>query len=300
MPSNPANAPTYNSTHVATDAPAAEAGQIFLGGDLSVNRMGLGAMRITGPGIWGPPADHDEAIRVLRRAVELGVNFIDTANSYGPNVSEELIAEALHPYPADLVIATKGGFERTGPNRWVMNGRPDHLRRELDGSLRRLRLERIDLYQLHRIDPGVPAGEQFDVLTEFQREGKVRHVGLSEVSVGDIQSAQQVVPIVSVQNEYNANDRKSDPVLDYCTKEAMAFIPWSPLGAGTISKDNRVEEVARRRGITPLAVAIAWLLARSPAMLVIPGTSSVVHLEENVAAAALTLSSDDIAQLDDR
>lgn len=283
--------------HTSTNSPAAETGQILLGGDLPVNRMGFGAMRITGPGVWGPPADHDEAIRVLRRALELGVNFIDTANSYGPDVSEELIAEALHPYPDDLVIGTKGGFERTGPNQWVMNGRPDHLRRELDGSLSRLRLDRIDLYQLHRIDPGVPEDEQFEVLAEFQREGKVRHVGLSEVSVDDVQRAQRVVPIVSVQNQYNANDRKWDSVVEYCTTEELAFLPWSPLGAGKIARDNRVDEVAKRRGVSALAVAIAWLLARSPAMLVIPGTSSVAHLEENVAAGALELSSEDMALL---
>lgn len=288
---------THASTHASTQTPAAEAGQILLGGDLTVNRMGYGAMRITGPGIWGPPVNHDEAIRVLRRAVELGVNFMDTANSYGPNVSEELIAEALHPYPDDLVIATKGGFERHGPNNWVMNGRPDHLRRELDGSLSRLRLDRIDLYQLHRIDPDVPEDDQFETLAEFQREGKVRHVGLSEVSVEEIKRAQRVVPIVSVQNRYNVDHREWDSVVEYCAGEAMAFLPWAPLGSGKISRGNRVNEVATRRGVTPAAMAIAWLLARSPAMLVIPGTSSVAHLEENVAAGAMALSSEDMALL---
>jgi len=285
-------------TTPTAQSPAAEAGTILLGGDLPVNRMGFGAMRITGKGTWGPPADHDEAIRVLRRAVELGVDFIDTANSYGPYVSEELIAEALHPYPEGLVIATKGGFERPGPGQWEMNGRPDHLRKELDGSLKRLKLDRIDLYQLHRIDPKVPADEQFGVLAEFQREGKVRHVGLSEVSTQDIDAARRVVPIVSVQNRYNVNDREWESVVEYCSREAMAFIPWSPLAAGRL-RDARgpLDEVAQRRGVTPLTVAIAWLLARSPWMLVIPGTSSVPHEDENVAAAGMALSAEDLALL---
>lgn len=286
-------------TTSTSHGPAADAGTILLGGDLPVNRMGFGAMRIVGKGVWGPPADHDEAIRVLRHAVELGVNFIDTANSYGPHVSEELIAEALHPYPDGLVIATKGGFERPGPNQWVTNGRPDHLRKELDGSLKRLKLDRIDLYQLHRIDTEVPADEQFGVLAEFQREGKVRHVGLSEVSTADIDAARRVVPIVSVQNRYNVYDREWESVVDYCTREAMAFIPWSPLAAGHLrDATGPVDEVARRRGVTPLSVSIAWLLARSPTMLVIPGTSSVPHLEENVAAAGMALSAEDLALLD--
>lgn len=300
-----AHAPARITRHVrgmtnpTAQGPAADAGTILLGGDLPVNRMGYGAMRITGKGIWGPPPDHDGAIRVLRRAVELGVDFIDTANSYGPHVSEELIAEALHPYPEGLVIATKGGFERPGPGQWVMNGRPDHLRSELDGSLKRLKLERIDLYQLHRIDPNVPADEQFGVLAEFQREGKVRHVGLSEVGTSDIDAARRVIPIVSVQNRYNVNDREWEPVVEYCTRETMAFIPWSPLAAGHL-RDTKgpVEEVARQRGVTPLTVAIAWLLARSPSMLVIPGTSSVPHLEENVAAAGMALSAEDLERLD--
>lgn len=282
---------------ISSSTPAAQAGQILLGGDMPVNRMGFGAMRITGKGVWGPPGDRDEAIRVLRRALELGVNFIDTADSYGPDVSEELIAAALYPYPDDLVIATKGGFERPGPNKWVMNGRPEHLRKRLDGSLARLRLERIDLYQLHRIDPDVPEDEQFGALEEFQREGKVRHIGLSEVSVADIQRASRVVPIVSVQNQYNVNDRKSEDVVDYCTAHGMAFIPWAPLGSGKIGSVDRVEEVASRRGVTPMAVALAWLLARSPAMLVIPGTSSVLHLEQNVAAGAMGLSREDMETL---
>lgn len=285
--------PNSAASTSSNTTPAAESGQILLGGDMPVNRMGFGAMRITGAGVWGPPADHDGAIRVLKRAVELGVNFIDTADSYGPYVSEELIAEALHPYPDDLVIATKGGFERHGPNKWDMNGDPARLRRELDGSLKRLRLDRIDLYQLHRIDPDVPADEQFDALAEFQREGKVRHVGLSEVSVNDIEAARARVAIVSVQNQYNVNDRKSDAALDYCTAEEIAFLPWAPLGSGKISRVDRVEEVAKRRGVSASAVALAWLLSRSPIMLVIPGTSSVSHLEQNVAAGALALSDED-------
>lgn len=281
-----------------TNAPAAQAGTVQLGGDLTVNRMGFGSMRITGKGVWGPPPDYPEAVRVLKRAVELGVNFIDTANSYGPHVSERLIAEALFPYPSDLVIGTKGGFERPGPGEWKMNGHPEHLRRELDGSLLRLRLDRIDLYQLHRIDPAVPADEQFGVLAEFQREGKVRHIGLSEVSVSDIDSAHKVVPIVSVQNKYNVYDREWDDVVDYCERNGMAFIPWSPLAAGKLSsRGGALAEIASNRKTTPLAVAIAWLLARSVAMLVIPGTSSVAHLEQNVAVAGMRLSEQELAHL---
>jgi pyridoxine 4-dehydrogenase len=278
-------------------APAAAAGTIRIGDDLTVNRMGFGAMRLTGEGIWGPPADRAEAIRVLRRAIDLGVNFIDTANSYGPRVSEELIAEALHPYPEGLIIATKGGFERPGPDKWVMNGRPEHLRRELEGSLRRLRVDRIDLYQLHRIDPKVPADDQFDVLREFQREGKVHHVGLSEVSVKDTQRARQALPIVSVQNQYNAVERQWEDVLDYCEREGLVFIPWFPLSAGSFQEDNPLQRVANRRGISVFQVALAWLLARSPAVLVIPGTSSVRHLEENVRAAVIRLSPEEVKEI---
>ncbi len=251
--------------------------QITLGGDLTVYRLGYGAMRITGEGQFGPPRDKAEALRVLRRAVELGVNFIDTADSYGPYVSEELIAEALHPYPQDLVIATKGGFERPGPGVWVENGRPEHLRRALDGSLRRLKLERIDVWQLHRIDPRVPRSEQFDVLAEFVRSGKVRHVGLSEVSVEDIEEAQKYVPIVSVQNRYNVFDRRWDDVVEYCERSGIAFLPWAPLDSGRMEKKFDVSMVE----------AIAWLLHRSPIMLPIPGTSKVKHLEENMRAAEL-------------
>jgi pyridoxine 4-dehydrogenase len=276
--------------------PAAAAGTITLGGDLTVNRMGFGAMRLTGPGIWGPPKDRAQAIRVLQRAVELGVNFFDTADSYGPHIAEELIAEALFPYPG-LVIATKGGLERPGPNQWVENGRPDYLRRQLEGSLRRLKLERIDLWQLHRIDPKVPAQEQFEAVREFQREGLIRHVGLSEVSVDDVERARRVVPIVSVQNRYNVTDRKWDHEVDYCEREGMAFIPWFPLSAGTLDAAP-LHRVAERHGATVFQIALAWLLARSPAMLVIPGTSSVEHLEENVAAAEIKLTVRDIEELE--
>ncbi|HVE80038.1 MAG TPA: aldo/keto reductase [Gemmatimonadaceae bacterium] len=293
---------TGTRTPTVTDAPAAQAGAITLGQDAVVNRMGYGAMRITGPGIIGPPADRPEALRVLRRAVELGVNFIDTADSYGPNISELLIAEALHPYPEGLVIATKAGLERPGPDNWKPNGRPEHLRRALEDSLRRLKVERIDLWQLHRIDPNVPAAEQFGVLAEARREGKVRHVGLSEVGVREIEAAQRVVPIASVQNRYNVFDREWEGVLDYCERHSVAFIPWFPLGAGSLTAEeadarSRLERVARRRGASPLQVALAWLLARSPVMLPIPGTSKVKHLEENVAAAGLRLGDDEVREL---
>ena len=291
-----------HKSSTVSGAPAAQAGVVTVGHDLVVNRMGYGAMRITGPGIFGPPADADEARRVLRRAVELGVDFIDTADSYGPHISEQLIAEALFPYPDGLVIATKGGFKRPGPGQWEPNGRPDYLRRALDGSLKRLKLERIDLWQLHRIDPKVPADEQFGVLAEFVRQGKVRHVGLSEVGVEEIQRARRVVPIASVQNRYNLFDREWEDVLDYCEREDIVFIPWYPLGAGSLSADERsarerLERVARRRRATAMQVALAWLLARSPVMLPIPGTSKVKHLEENVAAAELELSDGDLREL---
>ena len=274
------------------------AGTIGLGGDLTVDRMGYGAMRITGRGVWGEPSDRAEAIRVLRRAVELGVNFIDTADSYGPNVSEEIIAEALHPYPDGLVVATKGGFERSGPDEWTENGRPEHLRRALDGSLRRLKLDRIDLWQLHRIDQNVPEDEQLGVLADFVRQGKVRHVGLSEVGVEQIERARKVIPIVSVQNRYNVADREWDDVVDYCDRERIAFIPWFPLGAGKLD-ESAIAKVAKRRHASKMQVGLAWLLARSPMMLVIPGTSKVAHLEENIAAADVRLDADDLALLDD-
>jgi pyridoxine 4-dehydrogenase len=276
--------------------PAAAAGTITIGGDLTVNRMGFGAMRLTGKGIWGPPKHPAQAVRVLQRAVELGVNFFDTAAAYGPHVAEELIAEALYPYPG-LVIATKGGFERPGPDRWVENGRPEYLRDQLEGSLRRLRVERIDLWQLHRVDPKVPAQEQFEAIREFQREGLVRHVGLSEVSVDQIEQARKVVPIVSVQNRYNVTDRKWEKEVEYCEREGLAFIPWFPLSAGALDHPT-LNAVAARHGATVFQIALAWLLEHSPSILVIPGTSSVEHLEENVAAAEIRLTRRDLKELD--
>ena len=277
---------------------ASKSGTFPFGGDLPVHRLGFGAMRITGDGIWGPPKDRDEALRVLRRAVDLGVNLIDTAESYGPKVSEELIAEALYPYPQGLVIATKGGFDRTGPGQWVVNCRPERLREELDGSLKRLRVDRIDLYQLHRIDPGVPEAEQFDFLAEAQRAGKIRHIGLSEVTVDDIERARKHVDIVSVQNRYNAGDREWEPVLDYCERENIGFIPWYPLATGKLAKNGGpLARIAEKHGATPSQVALAWLLRRSPVMLPIPGTSKVKHLEENMAAVKITLTEEEVAAI---
>ncbi len=285
---------------MTTTTNAAASGTFVLGGDLPVHRLGFGAMRITGKGIWGPPRDHDESVRVLRRAVELGVTFIDTADSYGPNVSESLIAEALHPYADGLVIATKAGLVRPGPDRWEPNGRPEYLRAQLDGSLQRLKVERIDLWQLHRIDPKVPADEQFGVLADAVHAGKVRHVGLSEVSVDDVEAARKVVPIVSVQNRYNIAERSAEPLLDYCEREGIAFIPWSPLVAGRLTgSGGALAQAAERHGVSPGQVALAWLLARSPAMLPIPGTSQVAHLEENVAAASLQLTADEMRRIGD-
>jgi pyridoxine 4-dehydrogenase len=280
------------------ERPAKSAGEFLIGNDLRVTRLGYGAMRITGEGIWGEPADRAEAVRVLRKAVELGINFIDTADSYGPEVSEKIIAEALHPYPADLVIATKGGFDRTGPNKWVENGRPEHLRSACEGSLRRLRLEQIALYQLHRIDPKVPAEEQLGTLKQLQAEGKIKHVGLSEVSVQQIQHAQTIVPIVSVQNRYSLTDRGSEAVLQYCERQKLGFIPWFPLAAGKLSGgESPIVRVAAKLKVTPSEVALAWLLARSAVMLPIPGTSSVKHLEENVAAAGLKIDKEKMEEL---
>jgi len=276
---------------------AARSGDFTLG-DLTVHRLGFGAMRITGPGIWGPPRDRDEAIRVLRRAVELDVNLIDTADSYGPDVSEELIAEALHPYPAGLVIATKGGLLRPGPDDWTPDGRPEHLRATCEASLRKLRVERIDLWQLHRIDPRVPEDEQFGVIQELQREGKIRHVGLSEVGVEEIERARRFFPVVSVQNRYNLEDREWEPVLDHCEREGVGFIPWFPLAAGPLAeRGGAVARAAGRLGATPAQVALAWLLRRSPVMLPIPGTSRVKHLEENTAGAMLTLDDETFEEL---
>ncbi len=275
-------------------ADARKAGSFRIGGELEVARLGYGAMRITGEGVWGPPDDRPEALRVLRRAVELGVTLIDTADSYGPNVSEELIAEALRPYPPGLVIATKAGFERPGPGQWTMNGRPKHLRQACEGSLRRLRVETIDLYQLHRIDPEVPAEDQIGTLAELRDEGKVRHVGLSEVGVDEIRMAREIVPIATVQNRYNLTDRAWEEVLEHCEAEGIGFIPWYPLAVGKLAGEGgALEGVARRLGASPGQVALAWLLRRSPVMLPIPGTSKVEHLEENVAAAGVELSDEE-------
>ena len=277
---------------------AEKAGEFAIANDLRVARMGFGAMRITGKGIWGEPKDRAEAIRVLRRAVELGVNFIDTADSYGPHVSEELIAEALHPYPADLVIATKGGFERPGPDRWTENGRPEHLIAACEGSLRRLRVDRIDLYQLHRIDPKVPAEDQLGTLKSLQAAGKIKQIGLSEVNVAQIQHAQKIVAIATVQNRYSVTDRGSEVVLEYCEQHDIGFIPWFPLAAGRLSgPDSPIGRVATRAKATPSQVALAWLLWRSPVMLPIPGTSSVQHLEENVATAGLKIDDSELRNL---
>jgi len=289
---------TNKSTSQPGGQLAKNAGEFLIGNDLRITRLGFGSMRITGKGIWGEPADRPEALRVLRRAVELGINFIDTADSYGPAVSEELIAEALHPYPAGLVIATKGGFMRPGPDKWVENGKPEHLRSALDGSLRRLRLERIDLYQLHRIDPKVPAEDQLGALKDLQAQGKIKHIGLSEVNVRQIEHARKIVPIVSVQNRYSVSDRGSEDVLEYCEKEKLGFIPWFPLAAGRVSgADSPISRVAARLKATPSQVALAWLLSRSPVMLPIPGTSKVAHLEENVAAAGLKIDENKMQEL---
>lgn len=278
---------------------AKSAGEFLIGNDLRVTRLGFGAMRITGDGVWGEPANRAEAIRVLQRAVELGINFIDTADSYGPHISEEIIAQALHPYPANLVIATKAGFDRPGPNRWIENGKPEHLRAACEGSLRRLRLDRIDVYQLHRIDPKVPAEDQLGALKDLQAQGKIKHIGLSEVSVKQIQHAQTIAPIVSVQNRYSVADRGSEDVLEYCETQKMAFIPWFPLAAGKVSgADSPLRSLAAQWKVSPSQVALAWLLARSPVILPIPGTSKVEHLEENVAAADLRIDADKLSMLD--
>jgi pyridoxine 4-dehydrogenase len=281
----------------STTTDASAAGTLTLGGDLEVRRLGFGAMRITGEGIWGPPADREEAKAVLRRAVELGVNFIDTADSYGPEVSEELIAEALHPYPGGLVIATKGGFTRPGPGRWEPDGRPEHLREACEGSLRRLRLERIDLYQLHTVDPRVPLEDSVGALADLRDEGKIARVGLSNVDTAELERAREVVPVVSVQNRYSVAHRDSDPVLDWCERQGLAFIPWGPLRGIGPDGTGVIGRVADAHGANELQVALAWLLARSPAMLPIPGTASVEHLEENVAAAALRLSEEEFGEL---
>jgi pyridoxine 4-dehydrogenase len=276
-----------------------ESGTLRLG-VLNVHRLGFGAMQLPGPGVWGPPRDHDGAIAVLRRAVELGVDLIDTADSYGPNVSEELIREALHPYPGNLKIATKAGLTRSGPGAWAPCGRPDYLRQQCEGSLLRLGVERIDLFQLHRVDPDVPAEEQYGLLKSLRDEGKVSEVGLSEVSVSQIEAAAAIVPIVSVQNQYNIAQRSADDVLDYCTGHQIGFIPWFPLGSGRLSQPGGpLDQVAQQTGATTSQVCLAWLLRRSPVMLPIPGTSSLEHLEENRAAAAIALSDAQFQELTD-
>jgi pyridoxine 4-dehydrogenase len=280
------------------DGGAAAAGTLEIGGDLEVNRLGFGAMRITGSGILGPPADPDEARSVLRRAIELGVNLIDTADSYGPEVSENLIAETLHPYPDGLVIATKGGLTRTGAGAWPPDGRPEHLREACEASLRRLRLDRIDVYQQHRPDPKVPYEESIGELAELQREGKIRHIGVSNVDLEQLETARRMVEVVSVQNRYSLFDRDSDDVLDRCERDRLAFLPWWPLAAGGIGNDSAITRVAAAHDATPFQVAIAWLLARSPVVAPIPGTSSVAHLEENVAAAEVRLSEEELQELD--
>ena len=281
-PSNMATNPTFN-----------------LGGDFSVNRLGFGAMRVTGKGIWGWPADRPNALNVLRRAVELGVNLIDTADAYGPDTSELLIAEALYPYPKGLLVATKGGLTRPGPGQWVPNCRPDHLKQALDGSLKRLRLDRIDLYQLHTVDSKVPIEESIGALKEMQDAGKIRHIGLSNVDRGEIDRARKIVPIASVQNRYNIEDRASEDVLVYCEKGKLGFLPWFPIGGGGgLKPENPLNTVAKAHGVSVFQVALAWLLQRSPVMLPIPGTSSLAHLEENVAAARLKLTSEEWKAID--
>jgi pyridoxine 4-dehydrogenase len=293
---------------------AARSGAFVLGGDLPVHRLGFGAMRITGDGVWGPPADRPEAVATLRRLIDLQVTLIDTAEAYGPHVSEELIAEALYPYPKDLVIATKGGYDRSGPHEWAENGHPNRLHDELDGSLRRLRVERVDLYQLHRIDPKVPEEDQFGFLQRAREEGKIRHVGLSEVGIEQIRRARRFFPVVSVQNRYNVVDREWDDVVDFCEREHIGFIPWYPLQAGEIAKSGLkhgmrrllgraaagrpgLSAIAKRHHATPSQIALAWLLRRASVMLPIPGTSKRKHLEENVAAASIQLTDEEVRVL---
>lgn len=281
---------------------ATASGTITLGGDrmngqLTVNRLGYGAMRITGDGIWGPPKDHDEAIRVLKRCLDLGINFIDTADSYGPFVSEELIAEALHPYAKDLVIATKGALLRTGPGQWPVDGSRKHLEEALNGSLKRLKVEQIDLYQLHRFDDKVPSEEFLGFLKAAQQQGKIRHIGLSEVDVDQIKEAQQYFEVVSVQNMYSFGQQKWNPTLKYCEANNIAFIPWYPLGGGDLSAEQAIHKVAERHEATEYQIALAWLLAASPVMLLIPGTSSVKHLEQNTAAAQIKLTDEDLRDM---
>ncbi|MBV8394686.1 MAG: aldo/keto reductase [Actinobacteria bacterium] len=277
---------------------SAPGGTFELGGTTPVARLGYGTMQLTGPGVWGPPRDHDEALRVLRCAVELGVTLFDTADSYGPHVAEELLFEALHPYPEDVVIATKAGFTRPGPGDWRAVGRPEYLRQQCVLSLRRLGLERIELFQLHRIDPKVPLADQIGELELLRQEGKIHHIGLSEVTVEEIEQARAIAPIVSVQNLYNLADRRAEEVLDHCEREGIAFIPWFPLATGRLAEPGGpLAELSAARGATPAQLALAWLLRRSPVMLPIPGTSSVAHLEENMAAAEIELTDEDYAEM---
>ncbi len=277
------------TTTTAVNATAS--GTFAVGGDLTINRLGFGAMRITGDGIWGEPKDRDNAKKVLRRAVELGVNFIDTADSYGPEVSEQLIGEALAPYAKGVVIATKAGLTRQGPNKWLPVGRPEYLIQQVEMSLRRLKLERIDLWQLHRIDPQVPVEESLGAIKQLQQQGKIRHVGLSEVKPHEIDQARKVIEIVSVQNQYNIGDRQHEDVVEYCAKHKIAFIPWFPVAAGKLARSGgKLDAVAKAHGATVSQISLAWLLHHSPVILPIPGTSSLQHLEENIAAAAVTLS----------
>ena len=286
-------------TTALTNQPAARSGIFAIGGDLPVHRLGFGAMRLTGKGIWGEPTDPQECVAVLRRAVELGITLIDTADSYGPKVSERFIAEALHPYPNDLVIATKAGLQRPGPHEWIEDARPEHLRAACEGSLRRLKLERIDLFQLHRIDPKVALQDQIGALLDLQRECKIGHIGLSEVTVGEIEAIRRMTPVASVQNRYNLADRNSEDVLDYCTRENIAFIPWFPLATGDLAKwGSPLARAAAKLDAQPAQVALAWLLRKSPVMLPIPGTSNVKHLEENTAAALLDLDDSIIRELE--
>ena len=285
-------------TERSTGQGAAASGTFAIGGDLTVNRLGFGAMRITGKGIWGEPADPDEARAVLRRAVELGVNLIDTADSYGPDVSERLIGETLAPYAEDVVVATKAGLVRPGPGVWNTDGRPEHIREAIEGSLLRLKLDSIDLYQLHRIDAEVPMEDQVGTFAELREEGKVRHVGLSEVGVAEIEKARQIVPIATVQNRYNLTDRGHEDVLDFCEQEGIGFIPWFPLATGDLARPgSALDEISASRDAAPGQVALAWLLRRSPVMLPIPGTSSVSHLDENVAGASIELTDDEFEEL---
>jgi pyridoxine 4-dehydrogenase len=279
--------------------PARASGEFRIGGDLPVVRLGYGAMQIPGPGVWGEPRDHDEVIRVLRRAVELGVTFVDTADSYGPEVSERLIRQALHPYPSNLVIATKAGLTRPGPGRWDVNGKPEHLKAQAEKSLRLLGVERIELFQLHRIDPTVPLADQLGALVELQADGKIARIGLSEVSVPEIQAARAITAIATVQNRYNLADRRAEPVLEYCQREGIGFIPWFPMATGRLARPGGpLQLIADEHDVTPAQLALAWLLKRSPVLLPIPGTSTVTHLEENVGAALIELTADQVHQLD--